>query len=77
MALNIDTKFEGKVTLAFKNDTKNLGNVYRSTWKSQHLDFDGVHLFKVENVWAYNSQGSYEIEERCKIEKDLTYSKPT
>ena len=26
MALNIDAKFEGKLTCAFKNDMENLGN---------------------------------------------------
>ena len=29
MSLNIDTKFEGKLASAFKNDIKNLVNVYR------------------------------------------------
>ena len=52
MALNIDSKVEGEVSFAFINDMSNLGNVHQSTWKCQHLDFDGVHLFKVENVWA-------------------------
>ena len=44
MALNIDAKFEGKLTFAFKNDMKNLGNFHQSTWKSQNLDFDGILL---------------------------------
>ena len=29
MALNIDAKFEGKLTCAFKNDMKNLANFHR------------------------------------------------
>ena len=29
MALKIDAKFEGKLTCAFKNDMKNLGNFHR------------------------------------------------
>ena len=29
MALKIDGKFEGKLTCAFKNDTKNLANFHR------------------------------------------------
>ena len=29
MALNNDAKFEGKLTCAFKNDTKNLTNFHR------------------------------------------------
>ena len=31
MALNIDAKFEGNLTFAFKNDIKNLGNFHQST----------------------------------------------
>ena len=29
MALKIDAKFKGKVTCAFKNDMRNLGNMHR------------------------------------------------
>ena len=29
MALNIDAKFEGKLTCAFKNDMRNLANFHR------------------------------------------------
>ena len=50
MELNIDAKFEGKLTLAFKNDMRNLANFYQSTRKSQNWDFDGILLSKVENV---------------------------
>ena len=34
MALNIDAKFEGKLTFAFKNDMRNLANFHQSTFKS-------------------------------------------
>ena len=34
MALNIDAKFEGKMTCAFKNDMRNLANFYQSTFES-------------------------------------------
>ena len=34
MALNIDAKFEGKLTCAFKNDMKNLAYFHQSTFKS-------------------------------------------
>ena len=59
MELNIDGKFEGKINFTFKSTMRNLGNFHQSTWKSQNLDFDGILLPKVENVWAYNSQGTY------------------
>ena len=50
MALNIDAKFEGKLTFAFKNDMRNLGSFHQSTWKSQNWDSDGILLSKVENI---------------------------
>ena len=52
MALNIDEKREGKLTIVFRNDMRNLGNFHESTWKSKNWDFDGIFLSKVENVWA-------------------------
>ena len=42
MALRIDTKFEGKLTYASKNNMKNLANFHQSTWKSQNWDFHGI-----------------------------------
>ena len=38
MTLNIDAKFEGKLTCAFKNDMKNLAN-FRSQAEKQPLHF--------------------------------------
>ena len=35
MALKIDTKFEGKMTCAFKNDMRDLANFYQSTREFQ------------------------------------------
>ena len=34
MALNIDAKFQGKLTCTFKNDKKKLANFHQSTFKS-------------------------------------------
>ena len=34
MALNIDAKFEGKLTCAFKNDMKNLANFHQNMFGS-------------------------------------------
>ena len=50
MALNIDAKFEGKLTFAFKNDMRNLGSFHQRTWRSQSWDFDGILLSKFENI---------------------------
>ena len=37
MALNIDAKFEGKLTCAFKNNMKNLANFYQSTFENPKI----------------------------------------
>ena len=50
MALKSGTKFEKNLSCGLENDMKNLPNSYRSTWKSQNWEFDGIHLSKVENV---------------------------
>ena len=52
MMLESDAKFEEKLTCAVENNMRNLANFHESTWKSQHLNFDGILLSKVENVWA-------------------------
>ena len=52
MTLKSDTKFEEKLTCNLENDMGNLVNFHQSTWKSQNLDFDGILLSKLENVWA-------------------------
>ena len=59
MELNIGVKLEGKVTCAFKNDIRDLGNFHQSTWESPNWDFDGILLSKAENLWAPNLRGSY------------------
>ena len=38
MALNIDSKFEGKLTCAFKNDMRNLANFHQSTFGSLKIE---------------------------------------
>ena len=60
MALKIDTKFDGKLTCASKNDLRNLANFHQSTFESlKNRLFSWVLLSKVEHVWVWNLQGSY------------------
>ena len=60
MALKIDTKFEGKLTCASKNDLRNFANFHQSTFESlKNRLFSWVLLSKVEHVWVWNLQGSY------------------
>ena len=38
MALNVDAKFEGKLTCTFKNDMRNLANFHQSTFESVKIE---------------------------------------
>ena len=59
MTLKSDTKFEEKLTCGLENDTKNLANFNKNTWKYQNSDFDGILLSKVDNAWAKNLLKNY------------------
>ena len=50
MTLESDAKFEEKLTFAQEDNIKNLANFHQSTFKSQNVDFDGILLYKVENI---------------------------
>ena len=50
MARKIDATLDRKLTCAFKNDMRNLGNFYQNTGKSKNWDFGRILLSKVENV---------------------------
>ena len=52
MELNIDAKFERKMTCTFKNDMRNLAHFHREhVQKSKNWDLWGS-LSKVEHLWA-------------------------
>ena len=59
MTIESDAKFEENLTCGLKYDLRNSSNFPQSTRKSQNWDFDGIRLSKIENVWAWNLQGSY------------------
>ena len=44
MTLNVDAKFKGKLTLASKNDIRNLVNFHARSRKSGNMHFDGLLL---------------------------------
>ena len=50
MALNIDAKFERKLTCVFRNGMRNLANFHQSTQKRSNWDFDGILLSKGQYV---------------------------
>ena len=74
MTLKVDAKFEEKLTCSLENDMKNLANFYQSTRKFQNRDFDGIILFKVENVRAYNLYKIclMKIKNNAKFEEETT-----
>ena len=49
MALKIDAKFEGKLNCAFKNDMKNLANIYRFKNNDFTLERKMVELNQSKN----------------------------
>ena len=49
MSLNIDTKFEGKLTCAFKNDMKNLANFHRLKNSNLILESQMAELIQNKN----------------------------
>ena len=76
MTLKVDAKFEEKLTCSLENDMKNLANFYQSTRKFQNRDFDGIILFKVENVLILNvtdELGVMTMKNDAKFEEELTY----
>ena len=50
MALDIDAKFQRKLTCAFRNAMRNLANFHQSTRNSENSDFHGIPLPKVKIV---------------------------
>ena len=49
MALKIDTKFEGKLTCAFKNDIRNLANFHRLKNSDFSLESEMAELNQNKN----------------------------
>ena len=49
MALNIDPKFEGKLTWTFKNDVKNLANFHRLKYSDFILEIKMAVLNQNKN----------------------------
>ena len=50
MTLKSGRKFEKKLTYGLENDMRNLANFLKNIGKCQNWDFDGILLYKVENV---------------------------
>ena len=51
MALNIDAKFEGKLTCAFKNDMRNLANFHQSMFESLKILTSIGSFYPKQNIY--------------------------
>ena len=54
MALNIDAKFEGKLTCAFKNDMKNLTNFHKLKNSDFTLESKIAELNQIDQMQCEN-----------------------
>ena len=76
MALKIDTKFEGKLTCASKNDIRNFANFHQSTFKSlKSWTFLGSFFIKNRKCMSLQSTEELcviKIRNAAKIEENLT-----
>ena len=52
-------KFKEKLTCGLKNDIRNLVNFHASSWKSENLHFDWIHLSKAHRHLDEKVQKSY------------------
>ena len=77
MALNIDAKFEGKLTCAFKNDMRNLAYFHQSTFESlKRWTFIGS-FYPEEEIYElkiYRGFMCHDNEKWCKIWTGIDWS---
>ena len=59
MTLKGVAKFKRKLTCRLKNDIKNLVNFHASSWKSENVHFDWIHLSKAFKYLDEKEQKSY------------------
>ena len=59
MTLKGVAKFKRKLTCRLKNDIKNLVNFHVSSWKSENVHFDWIHLSKAFKYLDEKEQKSY------------------
>ena len=75
MALNIDAKLEGKLTCAFKNNTRNLANFHQSTFKSLKIGTFIRSFYPKQKLMRLKFTGELSamtMKNDSKFEKELT-----
>ena len=77
MAVNIDSKFEGKLSFASKNDKRNSANVHQSMLESLKIETLMGSFYSKQNIYdlkIYRGVLSYDNEEYdTKFEEELTF----
>ena len=78
IALNIDAKYEGKLTCAFKNDIRNLANFHQSMFGSLKIETLMGSFFypkqKMHELKIYRGVLCHDNEEWCKIWRGIDLS---
>ena len=67
---NVDAKFEGKLTCAFKNDMRNLANFHQSTFESLKIETFIGSFYPKQKMYVlklYKGVMCHDNEESCKI----------
>ena len=75
MALNIDAKFEGKMTCAFKNDMRNLANFHQSMFESLKLGLWWDPFIQSRKCMSLKFTGEFcvmTMKNDAKFEEELT-----
>ena len=70
MTLKVDANFKGKLTCGLKNNIRNSVNFHASSWKSENLHFDGLHLSKAYKDLDETVQKSY-VSQHWKVKQSL------
>ena len=76
MALNIDAKFEGKLTFGFQKWNKEFGKISSEPLKVSKFRLWDSFKSKVENVWSWNILRNYLSWQwkRCKTGRGIDLS---
>ena len=75
MALNIDAKFAGKITRAFKNDMRNLANLYQGMFESIKIETLMGSFYPKQKIYVLKIKVKFcvmTMKNDAKFEEDLT-----
>ena len=76
IALNIDAKFEGKLTFSFKNDMRNLGNFHQRLESLKILTLMGFFQIQSRKCMSLKFTGELFVmtmKKDARLEEELTF----